>query len=341
MPFLRLQKKRGLRSKKEKNMSEKKMKCASFFAGVGGIDLGFRQAGFETVYANEIDSYAVHTYEANSDINVDNRDINSVKTDEIPQFDIMLGGFPCQAFSIAGHRQGFDDEKGRGILFFQLERIFRKRKPEVIFLENVKNLVGHDGGNTFKVIMKKLEDAGYHVKYQVLNAKDYGNVPQNRERIYIVAFRNEEHYRRFDFPDPVELTEKLENVIDFHIPKDEKYMYTRSRCKFYDTLAASVTKQNTIYQWRRVYVRENRSNVCPTLTANMGTGGHNVPIILADDGIRKLTPRECFRLQGFPDSFVLPDDESDTRLYKQAGNSVVVPVIRRIAEKIAEAAAGN
>ena len=118
-------------------------------------------------------------------------------------------------------------------------------------------------------------------------------------------------------------------------------MYTRSRCKFYNTLAASVTKQNTIYQWRRVYVRENRSNVCPTLTANMGTGGHNVPIILADDGIRKLTPRECFRLQGFPDSFVLPDDESDTRLYKQAGNSVVVPVIRRIAEKIAEAVAGN
>ena len=215
-------------------MSEKKMKCASFFAGVGGIDLGFRQAGFETVYANEIDSYAVHTYEANSDIDVDNRDINSVKANEIPHFDIMLGGFPCQAFSIAGHRQGFDDEKGRGILFFQLERIFRERKPEVIFLENVKNLVGHDGGNTFKVIMKKLEDAGYHVKYQVLNAKDYGNVPQNRERIYIVAFRNEEHYRKFDFPDPVELTEKLEDVIDFHIHKDEKYMYTRSRCKFYE-----------------------------------------------------------------------------------------------------------
>lgn len=220
--------------KGEKNMSEKKMKCASFFAGVGGIDLGFRQAGFETVYANEIDSYAVHTYEANSDIDVDNRDINSVKANEIPHFDIMLGGFPCQAFSIAGHRQGFDDEKGRGILFFQLERIFRERKPEVIFLENVKNLVGHDGGNTFKVIMKKLEDAGYHVKYQVLNAKDYGNVPQNRERIYIVAFRNEEHYRKFDFPDPVELTEKLEDVIDFHIHKDEKYMYTRSRCKFYE-----------------------------------------------------------------------------------------------------------
>lgn len=322
-------------------MNKKDMKCASFFAGVGGIDLGFQKAGFETVYANEIDSYAVHTYEANSKLKVDNRDINDVKSDEIPQFNIMLGGFPCQAFSIAGHRQGFEDEKGRGVLFFQLERIFREKKPEVIFLENVKNLVGHDGGNTFRVIMKKLEDAGYHVKYQVLNAKDYGNIPQNRERIYIVAFKNEEYYKNFEFPRPIELTKKLENVIDFHLKKSEKYMYTKDKCKFYDKLKESVTKHDTIYQWRRVYVRENKSNVCPTLTANMGTGGHNVPIILADNGIRKLTPRECFRLQGFPDSFVLPDDESNTRLYKQAGNSVVVPVIRRIAEEIAKAIENN
>ena len=311
-----------------------KLKCASFFAGVGGIDLGFEQAGiFQVVYANEIDEFAVKTYENNFKIRVDCKDINLVKNKDIPEFDVMLGGFPCQAFSIAGYREGFADKKGRGELFFQLERIFKEKKPKIIFLENVKNLVGHDNGNTFRVILKSLQDTGYKVKYQVLNAMHYGNIPQNRERIYIVAFRDEELYEKFNFPEPIELKTKLKDVIDYNGKKEDKYYYTSDNCTFYNILKTDMQNNNTVYQWRRIYVRENKSNVCPTLTANMGTGGHNVPLILAKHGIRKLTPKECFLLQGYPDIYKLPE-LANTRLYKQAGNSVVVPVIRRIAEEI-------
>ncbi len=313
----------------------KKLKCASFFAGVGGIDLGFEQTGaFEVIYANEFDPFAVKTYEANHKTKVVCQDINEIKTEDIPDFDVMLGGFPCQAFSIAGLREGFKDKKGRGELFFQLERIFLEKKPKIIFLENVKNLVGHDNGNTFKVILQSLQDAGYKVKYQVLNAMNYGNIPQNRERIYIVAFRDEELYEKFNFPDPIIRTTELKDIIDFNKKVDDKYYYT-DKCVFYDKLKEGITSSDTIYQWRRRYVRENKSKVCPTLTANMGTGGHNVPIILAKHGIRKLTPKECFNVQGFPKSFKLPSDLSNAKLYKQAGNSVVVPVINRIAENIA------
>ena len=313
-----------------------KLKCASFFAGVGGIDLGFENTdAFEVIYANEIDEYAVKTYEANFDIKVDNRDIYEVKADEIPDFDVMLAGFPCQAFSVAGYREGFDDRKGRGELFFELQRIFIAKKPKIIFLENVKNLVGHDNGNTFRVILNCLEDEGYHVKYKVLNAMEYGNIPQTRERIYIVAFKDAELFDRFEFPDQIKLTKKLKDVIDFNKKQDDKYYYTEDSCGFYEQLKNEMTKTDTVYQWRRVYVRENKSNVCPTLTANMGTGGHNVPLVLTKYGIRKLTPRECFNVQGYPKDYVLPD-LANTRLYKQAGNSVVVPVIQRIAEKIAE-----
>lgn len=312
----------------------KKIKCASFFAGVGGIDLGFEESGlFEVVYANEIDEYAVKTYEENFKLKVDNRDIYDVKLEDLPEFDVMLAGFPCQAFSIAGYRQGFDDEKGRGELFFQLERIFSAKKPKIIFLENVKNLVGHDNGNTFRVILNRLEASGYKVKYQVLNAMHYGNVPQNRERIYIVAFQDEDLFNKFNFPNPIKLSKQLNEVIDFKNKQDEKYYYTETSCSFYNELKNNMKNKDTIYQWRRVYVRENKSNVCPTLTANMGTGGHNVPLVLTDTGIRKLTPRECFNLQGYPETYKLPN-LANTRLYKQAGNSVVVPVIKRIADQI-------
>ncbi len=311
----------------------KNLTCASFFAGVGGIDLAFEQQGFNTIYANEIEPLACKTYEANFDLKVDNRDINIVKDNEIPDFDIMLAGFPCQAFSLAGYRQGFDDEKGRGTLFFELERIFKIKKPKIIFLENVKNLVGHDNGNTFRAILEKLDKTGYYVKYQVLNAIHYGNIPQNRERIYIIAFKNKKQYQKFEFPNPQELTTKLSDVIDYKNQVDLRYYYTDT-CSFYDKLIKAMTSKNTVYQWRRIYVRENKNTVCPTLTANMGTGGHNVPLVLTDKGIRKLTPKECFSMQGYPTNFVLPEDVANTHLYKQAGNSVVVPVIARIAENI-------
>lgn len=316
------------------------LKCASFFAGVGGIDIGFENAKlFNVVYANELDPYPVKTYELNSKIKVDCRDIHEVKSDEIPDFDVMLAGFPCQAFSVAGYRKGFEDEKGRGTLFFELVRIFKDKKPQIVFLENVKNLVGHDNGNTFAVILEELQKENYHVKFAVLNAMEYGNIPQNRERIYIVAFKDVELYKSFEFPLPVPLKKKLSNIIDFETLVDDKYYYTEGKYKgdIYEQLVAAMDDENAIYQWRRKYVRKNKSGVVPTLTANQGEGGHNVCLIKAKHGIRKMTPHECFNTQGFPKKFKLPTDMSDARLYKQAGNSVCVSVIQRIAEKIAEA----
>lgn len=208
------------------------LKCASFFAGVGGIDIGFENTGrFEVVYANEIDPYPVKTYEFNSKLKVDCRDIHDVKAEEIPDFDVMLAGFPCQAFSVAGYRKGFEDEKGRGTLFFELVRIIKAKQPQIVFLENVKNLVGHDNGNTFSIICEELKKEHYHVKYKVLNAMEYGNVPQNRERIYIVAFKEIEAYKSFEFPMPLQLTKALSDIIAFDVKQDEKYYYTEGKYK--------------------------------------------------------------------------------------------------------------
>ena len=316
------------------------LKCASFFAGVGGIDLGFENTNeFDVIYANEIDSYPVRTYEMNSNIKVDCRSINDVKVNEIPDFDVLLAGFPCQAFSVAGYRKGFEDEKGRGTLFFELIRIIKVKKPKIVFLENVKNLVGHDNGNTFAVILDELQKEDYHIKYAVLNAMEYGNIPQNRERIYIVAFKDINEYRNFEFPLPITLKKKLSDIIDFESKVDEKYYYTEGKYKgdIYEQLVKAMDDENAVYQWRRKYVRKNKSGVVPTLTANQGEGGHNVCLIKTRYGIRKMTPHECFNTQGFPENFKLPIDMADSRLYKQAGNSVCVSVINRIAEKIAEA----
>ena len=314
------------------------LRCASFFAGVGGIDIGFENTKyFETVYANEIDNYPVKTYELNSRIKVDNRDIKDIASNDIPSFDIMLAGFPCQAFSIAGLRKGFDDEKGRGTLFFELLRIIKDKKPRVVFLENVKNLVSHNNGNTFKIIIEELEKEKYYVKYKVLNAMEYGNVPQNRERIYIVAFKNKNEFKKFEFPNEIKLKKDITDIIDFDSKFDDKYYYTKNKYKgnIYEELVEAMKNDNkSVYQWRRKYVRKNKSGVVPTLTANQGEGGHNVCIVKTKYGIRKMTPRECFNAQGFPKSFKLPKDLPDSKLYKQAGNSVCVSVIERIAERI-------
>ncbi|MFA5531221.1 MAG: DNA cytosine methyltransferase [Thiohalomonadaceae bacterium] len=308
------------------------MKTASFFAGVGGIDLAFDKAGFTTVWANEIDSNAAQTYKLNFESELIIKDIKNVDAYDIPDFDIMLAGFPCQAFSVAGHRKGFEDERGN--LFFELVRIIKIKKPSVVFLENVKNLVGHDQGNTFRTILRQLKNEGYHVKKEVLNASEYGNLPQNRERIYIVAFSSEKACKEFNFPEPIELKHTLADYIDYENLQEDKYYYTPESCDFYLQLKESMNNPQSIYQWRRIYVRENKSNVCPTLTANMGTGGHNVPLISTKHGIRKLTPRECFNIMGYGKDFLLPQNLANTHLYKQAGNSVVIPVVERIASNI-------
>lgn len=314
---------------------DSRMKVASFFAGVGGIDIGFEQAGFEVVYANEIDKFAVETFKANNAVTIDHRSIIDVKNDEIPDFDVMLAGFPCQAFSVAGYRKGFAD-KGRGDLYFELERIFIDKQPSIIFLENVKNLVGHDKGRTFAIIKQSLLENGYHINYQVMNACEYGNVPQNRERIYLVCFKDKALAEQFQFPKKIPLTKKIADFLEPEQSIEDRYYYT-SKTPFFEQLVDEVKDAETLYQWRRKYVRSNKSNQCPTLTANMGTGGHNVPLLNVQgraDSIRKLTPRECFNFQGYPQDFILPASTSNGQLYKQAGNSVVVPVIKRIAEEI-------
>ena len=214
-------------------------------------------------------------------------------------------------------------------------RIIKAKKPKAILLENVKNLVSHDNGNTFRVILEALKDVGYHVRYAVLNAMEYGNIPQNRERIYIVGFRTKKVFEKFTFPEPIPLKKTIHDVIDFINPVDEKYLYTKGKYKgdIYDKLVAAMDDSNAVYQWRRKYVRKNMSGVVPTLTANQGEGGHNVCLVKTKQGIRKMTPKECFNTQGFPESFVLPDI-ADGRLYKQAGNSVCVSVVQRIAEQM-------
>ena len=308
----------------------------AFFSGVGGIELGFENTGkFRVVYANEFDKNATITYKENyPNVNLDSRDIHDVteNLDDVPNADIVVGGFPCQAFSIAGYRKGFEDE--RGDLFFELLKVIKEKQPEAVMIENVKNMVSHDHGNTFKVIREAHVMSGYNIKWKVLNGKDYGNIPQNRERIYVVGFKSKATYDHFEFPEKIDLERGLDSVIDFALETEERYYYSEEKTPFWDELASKVVSQDTVYQWRRQYVRENKSGVVPTLTANMGTGGHNVPLILTDDGrIRKLTPKETFNVQGFPESFKLPEI-SNGQLYKQAGNSVVVPVIERIANNI-------
>lgn len=323
----------SLNNKPEKVIQSKTkhgFRTIDLFAGVGGIRLGFENAGFKTVFANDFEPNCKLTYDLNFiDSKLIVEDIRKIGIDDLPEFDFLLGGFPCQAFSIAGYRQGFNDEKGRGNLFFDIARILDARKPEGFLLENVKNLKSHDGGKTFKIIIETLENLGYYVKTKVLNSMEYGNIPQNRERIYMVGFKNKNYYDSFEFPKPIKLNNKITDLLESNVP--EKYYYNGK--PLFQKPKGQVKDEGKVYQWRRQYVRENKSGVCPTLTANMGTGGHNVPIIKDKKGIRKLTPLECFRIQGFPKNYTLPKI-SDSALYKQAGNSVSVPVIEAIAKEM-------
>lgn len=324
---------------------------ASFFAGVGGIDLGFLQAGkCKTIYANEFDRYACETYKANfPDVYLDTRDIHDVKGSEVPCVDIIAGGFPCQAFSIAGKQEGFSDSHGRGTLFFEMARIIKEKRPRVAFFENVKNLVSHDNGNTFRVICDELDKLGYHYTYKVLNATEYGNLPQNRERVYIIAFRDINDYARFRWPEPIRLTCTVKDIIDFETEQDKRYYYTPGKYSNNAILTKyleEATKDDDInspyvYQRRRTYVRKCKAGIIPTLTASQGMGGNNVCIIKARHGLRKMTPRECFMAMGFPESFILPEGMSNAQLYKQSGNSVCVPVIKRVAESVFKAMGGS
>ncbi len=305
------------------------------FAGIGGFRLALQNLGGKCVYTSEWDEKAKLTYEANFG-EVPFGDITKEKTKQfIPtNFDVLCAGFPCQAFSIAGRRGGFEDT--RGTLFFDIEEIIDKHRPKVVFLENVKNLLSHDKGKTFKVIIEILEKKlAYKVFHSVLNSMTHANIPQNRERIFIVAFdpKKVKNYSKFTFPKEIELTKTIHDILQTEKQSD-KFYYPKGH-KYYPELRKSISSKNTVYQWRRIYVRENKNNVCPTLTANMGTGGHNVPLIKDDFGIRKLTPRECFSFQSYPENYILPQI-ANSKLYMQAGNSVTTSLIERIANKITE-----
>jgi DNA (cytosine-5)-methyltransferase 1 len=308
-------------------------KFIDLFAGIGGFRLAMQNVGGKCVFTSEWETAAQKTYRENfGEIPFGDITKERVKNYIPNEFDILCAGFPCQAFSIAGNRKGFADT--RGTLFFDIEQIILKHRPKVVFLENVKNLVSHDGGNTFKTILTVLEDKlGYKVYTKILNSMTHANIPQNRERIFIVAFdpNQVEKYVDFKFPPEIKLTKTIHDILEKGKQADNLY-YPKSH-QYYPELEKAMTSKDTVYQWRRVYARENKSNVCPTLTANMGTGGHNVPLIKDDFGIRKLTPKECFLFQGYPENYILPN-LANSKLYMQAGNSVTTTLIERISNEI-------
>jgi len=300
-----------------------KYRAIDLFAGIGGIRLGFQKAfgnQIEFVFASEIDKYARMTYENNFG-DIPHGDITKIEPQDIPTFDFLLAGFPCQPFSHAGLKKGFDDT--RGTLFFDIAKIIEFHKPKVIFLENVKGFKNHDNGNTFAVVKRTLNDLGYKVFTKVLNAKDFG-VPQNRERIYIIAFL---HNVDFMFPSPSNEQIKLGDILEKNI--DRKYTIS-------DKLWAG-------HQRRKIEHREKgngfgyslfdeNSGYTSTISARYYKDGSEILIAQKNSNPRKVTPREAARLQGFPEEFSIV--VSDTQAYRQFGNSVAVPVIKKISKCI-------
>lgn len=324
-------------------------KSIDLFAGIGGIRRGFENAfgkQCETVFVSEWDKPATQTYKANYPY--DNfaiaGDITAIKEEDIPAFDICLAGFPCQAFSMAGKRMGFnDDYKGRcrGTLFLDVARICEYHKPKVIFCENVKGLTIHDKGNTFRVICETFKDLGYKVFYKILNSKDFG-VPQQRERIYLVCFRNDIAPETFEFPEGSRSKVCIADIMDA-APVPSKYYLSET---YLETLKRHRQRHEAAGHGFGYIIRQLDSIAGTIVCGGMGketnliidTREHSMTPTthikgeINKIGVRKMTPREWARLQGYPDSFVLP--LSDVHLYKQLGNSVTVPVIQAIAEKI-------
>ncbi len=328
-----------------------RLKSIDLFAGIGGIRLGFERAfgkDIETVFVCEWDENAQKTYKANFNDNFAIAgDITKIDEKDVPEFDICLAGFPCQAFSLAGKRQGFEDNyKGlcRGTLFLDVARICEYHKPKVIFCENVKGLVIHDNGRTLQIIKKTFSDLGYKVftnDDKTLNSKDFG-VPQNRERIYIVAFRNDIAPAEFKFPQGTDNTKRIKDIIEKKpVPAkyylSDVYLETLRKHKArheakgngfgyeirgMDDIAGAIVCGG-MGRERNLIIDKRQTNLTPT-THIKGT--------INNEGVRKMTPREWARLQGFDDSFVLP--LADTHLYKQMGNSVTVNVIEAIAREI-------
>lgn len=313
------------------------------FAGIGGIRMGFDLAfknNIQTVFVSEWDEKAQETYQANFDDKIEiHGDITKINEKDIPEHDILLAGFPCQAFSLAGHKKGFED--ARGTLFFDVARIAKYHKPKIIFIENVKNLVNHDRGRTFKVINNVLYELGYTVFSEILNSKNFG-VPQNRERVYIVAFRNDIAPGDFVFPEKTNDETEINDILEENGVSPKYYLsnvYLNSLKRHKERHA----KKGNGFGYE---IRNKNDIAAAIVCGGMGrernliidkrltdfTPVTNIKGKINKEFVRRMTPREWARLQGFPDSFKFV--VADTHLYKQFGNSVTVPVIEAIARQI-------
>ncbi|MBQ2390691.1 MAG: DNA (cytosine-5-)-methyltransferase [Clostridia bacterium] len=307
------------------------MKVGSLFSGIGGIDLGFAQAGFEICWANEMDPDACKTYRLNfPSTRLIEGDIKDIDPRSLEPVDVITAGFPCQSFSVCGNQKGFNDNRGN--LFFEIVRIVDVLNPAVIFLENVANLTEHDNGRTFNVIHNELVSRDYSIRYVIADACDYG-IPQHRTRTYIVAFKSQEMCDNFKFPDKINLKKGIFDIIDKTVKADDSY-YVKTDSYQYRKLSEFIKDDRQIYRFSDYGLQSSKDGISFTLKANMGTWRERIPYIKDNYGIRKITPYECLALQGFPKNYRFPKIPI-TSAYKQCGNSVVVPLIKSIAQQIA------
>lgn len=321
------------------------------FAAIGGFAKAFQQSGASVLWANEKDRFARDTFVANfpkvRHIHKPIEDV-TVAGDKLEPVDVITAGFPCQPFSAAGEKRGFED-KERGMVFLDIIRLlaeFGKKKPKVLLLENVQYFRNHDSGRTFKRVQAEVQKAGYWFTDRnavVLNTAVHTDIPQNRDRLFMAAYSCD-HFpsNTFEFPKPFAgKMRPVSSFLDRNRKQDDRY-YFKPGSQYYPLFVEAMEKgdPDSVYQLRRNYVRENMSGECFTLMANMGDGGHNVPVIKDRWGIRKLTPRECARFQGYDDGFRFPEHLSHAQLGKQIGNSVTVPLVKLLADRCVAAVRG-
>jgi DNA (cytosine-5)-methyltransferase 1 len=333
-------------SKEQSRMAESQLKTLDaykyidLFAGIGGFHIAMSSYKAECVFASEWDKFAAQVYENNFGIKPFG-DITKINEEDIPAHDILCGGFPCQAFSISGKQKGFEDT--RGTLFFDIARIAKRHQPKILFLENVKNFAKHDKGKTLEAVINALNDLGYAVNHKVLNAGDYG-LPQNRERIFIVCFRKDLNVSGFEFPAPIGKPVSLNDILEAN-PKAK--IIKRPDARIYNSyeppknVYGELVLPNKLMQigivnkggqGERIY--SPYGHAC-ALSAYGGGAGAKTGIYYVNGALRKLSPRECARAQGFPDSFII--DEKQGQAYKQFGNSVAVNVLKEILKQIVKA----
>ncbi|MDD3263897.1 MAG: DNA cytosine methyltransferase [Candidatus Nanoarchaeia archaeon] len=309
------------------------LKFIDLFAGIGGFRIALENNQAKCVFSSEIDKFAKITYKENFN-EIPYGDITQIDESKIPKHDILCAGFPCQPFSISGKQKGFYDTKGT--LFFEIVRIVNYHKPKIIFLENVKNLINHSNGKTFKTILKTLKLLNYNVFYDILSSSHYG-VPQSRQRIYIVCFRKDLEINNFNFPNPTNKEIYLKDILEKN-NETKNYIIKRNDVKFWEKDETPILKPiqigeiNKGGQGERIYSTNGHAI---TLSAYGGGVGGKTGVYLINEEIRKLTPRECARVQGFPEWFKIP--VSKAQAYKQFGNSVSIPVIEYIFKEILNA----